>query len=351
MADPLVAAAVANWGPRFVLRGVDFNDFLATTGRIESWAGWLDAWVDTGNRHCRLGEEAEVRGHPLTAGEAFVRAAVCYHFAKFLWLEDEARYRATTRLSSLTLQRALRLLDPTWERVEVPYQGSVLPANLRRPPGGRRSPLVLLIPGLDSTKEEFFHWENAYLKRGLATLSLDGPGQGEGGYDLPIEPAYEKPVSALLDHLAGRADLDLDRVGVAGVSLGGYYAPRALAFEPRLRAGIALSGTYNLGRRLDLLPPMQIRKVAYHFHARDEQEARQKALGLDLEGVAEKIEQPLLVVSGEDDRLMEASGSRRLAAEARRSELWMIPGGNHGVTNQPYLHVAQAADWIREKLG
>ena len=104
---------------------------------------------------------------------------------------------------------------------------------------------MLLVPGLDSTKEEFFRLENVFLDRGMATLSMDGPGQGESGYDLPIRADYDVAVTAVLDAIGGRNDLDLDRVGLLGVSLGGYYAPRVLAFEPRVKAGVGLSGPYR----------------------------------------------------------------------------------------------------------
>src|SRR5204863_330125 len=126
--------------------------------------------------------------------------------------------------------------------IAVPFdRGSHVVGNLRRP-GDVPAPLVLLFPGLDSTKEEFLGWENVFLSRGLATFSLDGPGQGESGLTTRIYPNYEVAATATLDALTGRDDVDLDHVGVAGVSLGGYYAPRAAAYEKRIRAAAGISG-------------------------------------------------------------------------------------------------------------
>ena len=104
-----------------------------------------------------------------------------------------------------------------------------------------------MIPGLDSTKEEFFFFEQSFLDRRMATVALDGPGQGETGLAVPIRPDYETAVSPLLDLLAKRDDLDHDRAGIVGVSLGGYYAPRAAAFEPRFRAVAGISGPFCFG--------------------------------------------------------------------------------------------------------
>jgi hypothetical protein len=232
--DGRVQAAIDHWGPRFVQAGVDYNDFLATTARIETWDQWLDEWCKTATVHAALAREAEAEGRGRSAGEAWVRAAVCFHFAKFVWVLDAERSRAAADEAVAALRRAHELLDPTAERIEVPLDGSRLVANLRRPRDVERPPLVILIAGLDSTKEEFFRPEEVFLNRGMATASLDGPGQGEGGYELTIRPDYEVGVAALLDALAGRDDLDLEHVGAFGVSLGGYYAPRAGAFEPRV---------------------------------------------------------------------------------------------------------------------
>src|SRR5690606_24627278 len=147
-------------------------------------------------------------------------------------------------------------------------------------------PLVILIPGLDSTKEEFFNFERVFLDRGLATLSLDGPGQGEGGFEAPIRHDYEVAVSAILDALDDRNDLDLSRVGAAGVSLGGYYAPRAAAFEPRLKAVAGVSGPRSFGQLWEALPPLTRESFTYYSESPTVEDARRRAHDLDLEGVA-----------------------------------------------------------------
>src|SRR5205823_12195757 len=116
------------------------------------------------------------------------------------------------------LRAAHRQLDPAAERIEIPFEGGKqLVGNLRRP-AGPPAPLVLLLPGLDSTKEEFFGWENVFLARGLATFSLDGPGQGETGLTTHIYPNYEVAVTAAIDVLSARDDVDAGRVGAAGRS-------------------------------------------------------------------------------------------------------------------------------------
>ena len=137
--DARVQAAIDNWAPRFTTNGVDPNDFRTTTARIERWDEWLDAWCETAEAHRALAEEARAERPARTAGEAFVRAAVCFHFAKFVWVVDAERNRATTERAIAALYAAHALLDPTAERVEAPLDGGRVAGNLRRPRGRRRA--------------------------------------------------------------------------------------------------------------------------------------------------------------------------------------------------------------------
>src|SRR5919201_4448059 len=208
MPDERVAAAIAHWAPRFVANGVDFNDFQRVTAGVETWEEWLPAWVANGDMHAELAREAEDRGRSRTAGDAWNRAALSYHFGKFVWMLDLDRYREATGLAVEALRNAHRHLDPSAEHIAIPYGGGTMAANLRWPARrasadrgkasgetgrvpqldeDRPPPLVLLLPGLDSTKEEFLAWEDVFLARGFATLSLDGPGQGETGLSTQIE--------------------------------------------------------------------------------------------------------------------------------------------------------------------
>jgi pimeloyl-ACP methyl ester carboxylesterase len=343
--DERVRAAIDNWAPRFVAQGVDFNDFQRVTAKVESWPEWLPAWVENGDMHAALAREAEELGRMRTAGEAWNRAALAYHFAKFVWMVDLDRYRATADKAVAALREVHRLLDPRAERVEIPFEGATMVANLRRADGGAATPLVLLLPGLDSTKEEFWEWENVFLVRGLATLSLDGPGQGETGYTTHIQANYEVAVGGALDHLRWDGP-----IGLAGVSLGGYYAPRAAAFEPRVRAVVGVSGAYNFGEVWDERPSLTKETFQHHSGASSPEEARQRAFELSLEGVAERIEQPLLVITGKNDRLVFWEESKKIADEAPNATWVLFEEGNHVCNNIPYKYRPLAADWLREQL-
>src|SRR5207248_5840286 len=176
---------------------------------------------------------------------------------KFLWFEDlhlhaELRDRAVS-----VYRRALPHLAPPAERLEIPFEGRIVPANLRRPAGLDRPPLVLLVPGLDSSKEELYAIEQDFLFRGMATLTIDGPGQSENAVHFAIRPNWETVITPVLDHLDQlQPGVDLGRIGLMGISMGAIYGPRAAAHEKRLRAVVGLAGPYNLGECWDGLNPL-----------------------------------------------------------------------------------------------
>jgi len=351
MPDERVQAAINNWAPRFIAQGVDYNDFFRTTARIEKWDAWCREWSVTGDMHIELAAEDEARGRLLSAGQAYIAAALCYHFGRFVFQEYPQEYLAASHRAVNAFALGLKLLDPSAERVEIPFDGAVMVGTLRKPAGQSRPALVLLLPGLDSTKEEFFHWENVFLERGMATFSLDGPGQGECGYQSSIRPDYEAAVSAALDVLIQRSDIDPARIGLAGVSLGGYYAPRAAAFEPRVKAAVGNCGPWNFGECWDALPSLTRAAFQHHSGAADPQDARARAHKLSLDGAAQKIRQPLLIIHGKLDRLIPWQQAQQIVdAVGKNAELVMFENGNHVCNNIPYKYRPLTADWLKEKL-
>jgi pimeloyl-ACP methyl ester carboxylesterase len=185
----------------------------------------------------------------------------------------------------------------------------------------------------------------------MATLSMDGPGQGEVGFDLGIRHDYEVAVGALLDALAGRDDLDLTRIAAAGVSLGGYYAVRTAAFDQRITAVLDNCGPWSLGDEWDRMPPLYLAKYTWNLGGGSERVARERAQAITLDGVAERVEVPSLVIFGGADVLLDAdSHGRRTAYALPKGELWLFENGNHGVTNVGPEHLGPSADWLLTHL-
>src|SRR5487761_179517 len=350
--DPRVAGAAAHWGYRFTANGTDYGDFTATLARISRWGDWCREWGVTATHYEQLAEAAEDAGQQQTAAGAWQRAALAWHWGKFVFVDDPVQQRAAHERSIACFFRAAPALTPPAELVHVPYGDTTLPAYLRVPAaaGFGNAPVVIMAPGLDSTKEELQATAEYFLARGLATLAIDGPGQGEAEYGLPIEPAYERVATAVADFLGGREDIDPDRIGLMGVSLGGYYAARCAAYEPRLRAAVALAGPYRFDLDWDTRPPQSRATFQRRSGASSPEEARQRAAALTLEQAAPEIPITLLVVHGPLDRMVLAQQAERLASEAPGAELLLYPDGNHGLTNLAFESRSRIADWLAAKL-
>jgi len=352
MPDARVQSAIAHWAPRFVSNGVPLTDFEEVTSGVERWEDWCRAWSARAAVHEELGRKSLADGYRLSAGEHLTRAAVCYHFSKFVFVVDYEQMKAAHRKAVECRNLALPLIDPPGERVQIPYEGRHLAGILRKPAGVARSPVVVMCMGLDSTKEEMDTNETVFLARGMATLTFDGPGQGEGEYDFAIRGDYEVPVKAVLDFIGTRGDLDAARVGLWGVSLGGYYAPRAAAFEKRIKACIALSGPFEWVEYFDQLPELTRHTFQVRSRSRTMAEARDRAATLTLKNVAKKITCPLFVVAGKQDSIVPWQEGERLAAAASGPVVrCFIDDGNHVANNRVYRWRPQSADWMARQLG
>lgn len=350
--DARVASAIHHWAPRLVANGVPLTDFQEVTAGIRQWAEWCAAWCARAAVHEEIGRQALADGFHLSAAQHLTTAAVCYHFAKFVFVHDVNEMRAAHMKAVECRRLALPYLRPAGEYVQIPFQGKSFAGILRRPAGTMRPPVVVMCMGLDSAKEEMDSYEAQFLARGLATLSFDGPGQGESEYAIPIRGDYEVAVAAVLDWVERRNNIDMARVGLWGVSLGGYYAPRAAAFEKRVKACISLSGPYDMGAAWEGLPELTRATFRTRAHCKTDTDARAVAATLSLAGVAQKITCPLYIVTGKLDRVVPWQDAERLAREAGGPvELVVIEDGNHVANNRAYKYRAQSADWMAAQLG
>lgn len=339
--------------PRFTVNGVAASDFEDVLNSLDSWDNWCRAWSERAAVHEAMGREALEQRQFISAADHLCRAAVTYHFAKYLFVQDIEKMRAAHMKAVECLDLALPYLDPAGERVLIPYQGQHLAGTLRKPKGVERPPIVLMTMGLDSSKEELLTFEANFLDRGVAILAFDGPGQGEAEYDFPIRHDYEGVTGPVIDWLvAARDDIDANRIGIWGISLGGYYAPRAAAFDHRIKACISNCGPYNWGALWDKLPALTREAYIRRSFSKSADEAKENANALSLEGVAERITCPMFVVAGGLDKLCPPEDARRLAEEAKGpTKLLVIPDGDHVAHNRFYIYRNQTADWMAEQLG
>ena len=165
-----------------------------------------------------------------------------------------------------------------------------------------------------------------------------------------MRPDYEVATTATIDVLATRSDLDLNHLGVAGVSMGGYYAARSAAFDHRISAAVTVGGPYESGSRFDSRPQISRDAFICYSQAATVDAAREIAMQMTLEGVLPHLVQPFLVIFGRLDRLVPYEQAERVVREAPNASLVMYDDGNHVCNNLPYLYQPLAGDWMADHL-
>jgi hypothetical protein len=225
----------------------------AARGEDAGTPDFLRAWSALTDSLVAQAEAAEKAGHARTAGQLYARATNYLCQAERMQ-SAKAPDRLDTYRRVLQLQlKALALRDPRVSRVEVPYQGTTLPAYFSQAPATDHGPAPVMIMwnGLDSTKEHMYssaHWEEL-AARGISAQMVDCPGSGEALrlQGLTARVDTEAWAAACVDYLLSRDDVEPGAIGLVGWSLGGYYAPRAAAFEKRLALVVAWGANHDWG--------------------------------------------------------------------------------------------------------
>jgi 2,6-dihydroxypseudooxynicotine hydrolase len=352
MTDSKVQAVVANWYPRFLANGIDYFDLSRTLDAVDGWDDWADAWTATADRYDALGRAALADGHRVTAAEHLRRAALTLQFAQFVLTEDPPRRAALQARMSALYAEAAPLLDPPAERIALPYAHGDVIGYLRRPPGVARPGLVVLIPGLESTKEQFSTYEPFFLRRGVATLSVEGPGQGEGSSSSPFRTdRYATAMAAVGRAIGGVDGIDAGRVVLVGTSFGGHLALAHATAFPGLRGVVDIAGPYDL-RAFDELQPVTRDGFREFVGADDEAQARELLADVTLDGVLDRLGAPVLVVHGERDTIIRIEHAHRIvAALGDRATVRLEPEGNHSCNNLATVVRPVVADWVTDRLG
>src|SRR3989449_5430434 len=224
-----------------------------------------------------------------------------------------------------------RRVRPPFERITIGFDGKQLEGYFRKPGGaaGRKFPAVIAFQGADTMAENtIVGAAGSYVARGMAYVAVDFPGQGSALrlQDLHLPPDTERVLNAIIDYLETRQDVDATRIGVHGISMGGWGAPRAASGEKRIKAGAVAAGSFDLGADLfGYYPPIQD-PVPSIIAARDLADARKKLRDYTLDGRASKIECEMLIGYGGDDRIMDPNGAQRLDRAAINSQRDMIAG-------------------------
>lgn len=366
----LILLGTAPWG------SCDIGEVDRVCKSLRNYTGndevWFEEWT-------RMGEEVEKRARQalalnrgLTASAFFYRASMYYQMGeRFRQPKDQRALDIFTRSVSCFRDAARHTDAPYIESLEIPYEnGNSLPALFVKPAAADRGPFptVVFFDGLDVTKEIcfFFGGVKDLVRRGIACLLVDGPGNGESirFRNLYLRYDLEVPAGAAVDYLETRNDVDPQRIGIMALSLGGYYAPRAASLERRFQACVAWGAQWDYhavwSRRVEAAYKTALSVPPHHIlwvlNVDSIAQALERLKPFRLSGVVEKMACPFLLVHGQDDAQIPLADARACfeAAGSKDKTLKIFTteegGSQHCNIDRLGLVVPYIHDWLAEKL-
>ncbi len=347
----------------------------ARAGDDPGTLAFYEAWKGGGDRLIALADIDLAKGHRLSAGEKLGRAALYYGIAERMQAHGFEQRLAMYQRSLELFEQARALARENCRRVTLPYEGKELAGlyvkaeGLGRGEEGERAPIVVVMNGLDSTKEMLQKsvMGTMFARRGLSALFIDQPGTGEALrlHGLPAVHDTEAWASKVVDWLVQHPEVDAQRIGALGVSLGGYYCPRAVAFEPRFACGAVWGANHDwravqqarLKREGENPVPHYWKHVQWVFGAADMDDFLAKAEHMHLNGVLDRIRVPFLVTHGENDLQIPLKYAHETFAQLTncpKKDLMIFDaatgGVEHSSLDNPHNAGNQIADWLAEVL-
>jgi dienelactone hydrolase len=351
------------------LYGFSNVDIERIKKRVKGLAGMRKAYEQVAARREAIAREAEANGHFATARRHYHQASLGYGFAQYMIQQDGSKLKAALHAKCQECYaKAMKYSATPIEKVEIPFTdappftGTSYPGVLHLPSGDGPWPCVIFMGGTDMHKEMIPNPEdNIFLKRGLACLSIDGPGQGESLLRMlkvhVTTQNYEKAVAAAIDYLEGRPEIDSSHIAVSGVSTGSYWAATSALWEARhkdrIKACAVLMAQWDPGFVTEFEYAQINFKTNYMYMAGidDEAEFDRQAQLHTLEGVISEITCPILMSQGEFDELCSAEEVQQILEQAKAPhELRIYEGEFHPMAGVALEAWEEAVDWIVDRF-
>jgi dienelactone hydrolase len=391
-ADRTFAFNLLRWHGLAPYRGSDVAEMLdvadrITPGDFESWYREFFALAEHVGQEGRGGS----RSSPATLRDRAFRAASYYRAADFFLhgTPSDPRIMQTWAAATEQFDRAISLMRPAGERLAIQADGFVVPAIFyRAKPDSTPRPTVLMFNGFDGSQEEMLHLCGmAALERGFSVLTFEGPGQPTvlREQEIGFRHDWESVVTPVVDHCESLPEIDASRLGLIGVSFGGYLAPRAAAFEARIGAVVTIDGLFDAHESVTNLLTTELKKLREAedisgFNAAID-DAMNANTGLrwyiqhglwcfrvptpydffvaarpyTLEGIVQQIHCPVLVCSAAEDHLNPGQAERLAAALGDRATLRTFTAeesaGAHSHPGASMLMNGVVLDWLAATLG
>lgn len=345
--------------------GADINELFKAVRNVRAGNSedWYASFTALGDNVKKIADDAVASGHEVTASQAYRRAFTYYRSAERVLAGGDARKVPMYHKTIECFHEGFGRSTHKYERIVIPFDGHEL-QGIFLPPrsqiGGSPPPCIIFPTGADALPEEnMFRGAQEMTERGAAVMLFNGPGQGSTIrlLGLPTIPDYERVYTAVVDYLITRSDIDHDRIGLIGGSMAGYYAPRAICFEHRIKACVVWGALYDVLNDLYVpYPPLQ-EQLQWIGGCSSDADAQKKYAEFTLRGLLKNVQCPVLVTHGERDHMVPVESAQRLYDElpVDDKELRIYDdetgGSGHCSVDNWTQVVAYQIDWVLERLG
>ena len=345
--------------------GADVNELFHAVRNVRAGNNedWYAAFVALGDRIKAIADEAAGKGHEVTASQAYRRAFTYYRSAERILAGTDKRKIPMYHRTIECFHEGFGRSEHKYELLTIPFDGHELDAIFLPPRSdakGTKPPCIIFPTGADALPEEnMFRGAQEMTARGAAVLLFNGPGQGSTIRlkGVPTIPDYERVYTAVVDTLMARDDIDHDRIGLIGGSMAGYYAPRAVCFEHRIKGCVVWGALYDVLNDLyDPYPPLH-EQLQWIGGCGSDAEARRKYAAFTLEGQLRNVRCPVLVTHGSRDHMVPVASAQRLYDELTVADKELrifddeIGGSGHCSVDNWTQVVAYQIDWLLDRLG
>lgn len=340
-----------------VMRGSNYFDLKEVNERVKCVDEVPKENIRMAKRLEKLGKREEDLGHRETAADYYFRA-VLFHVAaawgifdsddaELIWLTDKIRS---------DFDRVIQYSPYPMERVEIPFEGKSIPGILSLTPSRQKAPTILCVPGMDLHKENAInHLNNPYIRRGMNSLAIDGPGQGESLLrEIWVnEENYGRAGKAAIDYLVGRPEVDAEKIGIHGTSFGTFWGPLIALNDPRVKAiSSHMSNEYTKDHIFNETSPNFRLRFMWMAGNLSDEAFDQMVAKMTLEGRESGIKCPHIMFHGEFDHLTHTQEVYRYfdALGSAIKELRIYENQYHGVSRFYDEVIGMSADWLRDRL-
>ncbi|MFH1625876.1 MAG: prolyl oligopeptidase family serine peptidase [Pseudomonadota bacterium] len=340
-----------------LVRGYNYFDLKDTGSRIKCLDEMTKENVRTAKRLEKLAKREEAAGHYETAREYYYRASPFYLSAtagiydsdneELIWITEKIREN---------FDKVIKFSPYPMEWVEIPFEGKSIPGILSLTPNRKKAPTILVVPGMDTNKENCTnHLSNPFVSRGMNSLAIDGPGQGESLVRKiwVDDQNYARAGKAVIDYLIKRPEVDPDKIGIHGISMGTYWGPLIAVHDPRVKAlSTQMSNFYSKATLFNEVAPNCRLRFMYITGYLNDEELNMMAPKLTLEGQESRIKCPHIIFHGEFDHLTNVNEVyqyfNNLGSEIK--ELRIYENQFHGIYRFSDEISSMSADWLRDRL-